>query len=116
VTDPVPTTKLRAPKATAKSKALEVLKGTAADDKGVARVEITIVRLKGSKCSTLTAKGTFRASRTCTPTKFFKASGKQVWSYELKKPLPKGVYAVYVRAVDSAGQVSKVVKRALKVT
>jgi hypothetical protein len=116
VTDPLPTAKLRAPKAKVKSKKLKVINGTAADNKKVARVEVAVVRLQGASCLALTAKGAFRAARSCTPTTFLKAQGKKAWRYKLKTPLPKGRYVIYARAVDSAGQVSKVAKRALKVS
>lgn len=115
-TDAPPTVRRTAPKARVKAASLTAIRGTARDDKGIKRVEVAIVRLKGAKCSILTSKGAFRASRSCTPTRYFKASGTKRWTFTLKQPLPKGVYAIYVRAVDSAGQVSQEDKRPVQVT
>jgi hypothetical protein len=80
--------------------------GTAADDKGVARVEVGLLQQSGSKCKQLTsAKGTFAAAANCSePTKWISAAGTTKWSLQLKKALRKGRYVLFVRALDSAGQ------------
>jgi hypothetical protein len=89
----------------AKAKKLKGFKGTASDDKAVAKVEVAVVRKKGKKCYVMTSKGSFAKLAKCTdPTIFHGASGTTAWSYKLPKALPKGTYTAFVRAVDSAGQ------------
>ncbi len=103
-TDQPPTSKISAPGTKARSRSLKVLKGTAADDKGIKRVGIAVVKISGKKCTALTASGSFKKLATCAPTSYLKATGTTAWSFKLKKPLPKGKYALYVLPVDSAGQ------------
>ncbi len=89
-----------------KASRLRGFSGTAKDDKGVARVEIAVVQVKGKSCKQLTASGKLAAIKKCSaPTSFLRAKGTTSWSYKLKRALPKGSYVLYARAKDSAGQV-----------
>jgi hypothetical protein len=95
-------------------------KGTATDDKGVAKVEVALQLKKGKKCSQMTAKGKFVKLAKCdAPTSWLLAKGTAKWSYKLKKKLKKGGYTVFARATDTAGQVqagfTPANKRAFKV-
>lgn len=81
--------------------------GTATDDKGVARVEVALVKAgKKGKCTQLTStKRKFgKLGKCAAPTKYLTAKGTTSWSLTLRKPLKKGRYTLYARAVDSAGQ------------
>lgn len=87
-----------------KAKKLKGFKGTASDDKGVAKVEIGVLQLKGSKCRQLTAKGRFASLSKCAePTTFLAAKGTTKWTFKLRKRFAKGTYVVFARAIDSAG-------------
>ena len=89
-----------------KASRLRGFSGTAKDDKGVARVEIAVVQVKGKSCKQLTSSGKLAALKKCSaPTSFLRARGTTGWSYKLKRPLPKGSYTLFARAKDSAGQV-----------
>ena len=87
-----------------KASKLKAFKGTASDDSAVARVEVGVLQLKGSKCRQMTARGTFaRASKCTEPTTFVVAKGTTTWTLKLKKRFPRGKYVAFVRAVDDAG-------------
>jgi hypothetical protein len=108
VTDAAPEARLAAVAKTVKAKSLKGFKGTAADDKAVTRVEVGVLQVKGSKCSQLTAKGTFAKTDKCTePSTFLAAKGTSSWSFKLKRALKKGTYSVFARATDDAAQVQQ---------
>jgi 6-phosphogluconolactonase (cycloisomerase 2 family) len=96
-----------------KAKALKGFHGTASDDRGVARVEVSLVRLRGgariarATCRALTSRGRFHALKVrhgrCSPSGFLRAKGTTRWSFALKHRLPKGSYVLTVRATDAAG-------------
>jgi hypothetical protein len=88
------------------SKKTKSFKGTAADDKGIAKVEVGILQLKGSACKDLKSNGKLaKHSGECTePGVWMKAKGTTKWSLKLKKPLKKGKYVLFARATDTAGQ------------
>ena len=89
-----------------RAKKLRGFSGTAKDDKGVARVEIAVVQVKGKSCKQLTSSGKLASIKKCSaPTSFLRAKGTTRWSYKLKRSLPKGSYTLFARARDSAGQV-----------
>jgi hypothetical protein len=103
-TDLPPTAKLGKLAKSVKAKKLKTFKGTATGDQGVARVEIGVIRRKGSKCTQLTASGKFAKLAKCTePSVFLAAKGTTSWSFKLKKRLAKGSYTLFARAVDAAG-------------
>jgi hypothetical protein len=104
----------------AKASKVKKFKGTARDDVTVARVDIALVKVKGSKCTQMTSNGKFAPVAKCdAPTKFLRAKGTTSWSYTLKKELTKGSYVLFARATDGAGQVQggfgPASKRAFKV-
>jgi virginiamycin B lyase len=108
--DTAPTSRITAPGARVrqpKRKALAV-KGTAVDDKGVARVHISVVRRAGKRCESLTSAGRWKryaaTRRKCEPRFTIAAKGTARWSLQLKRKLPKGAYTVASRATDGAGQ------------
>jgi Bacterial Ig domain len=109
-----PTVKITSPKKTVKSKAFNSVAGTASDESSVTKVEIAIVKGKGSSCQSMTAKGSFTKTK-CTAPKLLAARGTTKWSYKLKKKLKKGSYLVLVRATDDGGA-SATAKTAVKVT
>ena len=79
--------------------------GTAKDDKGVARVEIAVVQVKGKSCKQMKSNGTLATLSKCSaPTSWLRAKGTTSWSYKLKRKLPKGSYQLFARAKDNAGQ------------
>ncbi len=81
------------------------VRGTAADDRGVASVELAVVRRKGSTCSQLTPAGAFAALKVCSrPSVLLTAKGTRAWTVTLPKHLEPGGYTLVVRATDSAGQ------------
>lgn len=88
------------------SKKTKSFKGTAADDKGVAKVEVGIIKTKGKSCQDLSSSGKLvKHSGECTqPSVWIAAKGTTKWSLKLKKPLKKGKYVLFARATDSAGQ------------
>ncbi len=105
-TDTLPEARITKHKKRIKARKLKRFRGRAADDKGVARVEIAVVR-NGKKCRQMVnRKARFRKLRKCTaPTKFLRAKGTTRWSFKLKRKLRRGRYTLYARAIDSAGQV-----------
>jgi 6-phosphogluconolactonase (cycloisomerase 2 family) len=97
-----------------KATALTRFRGTASA--GVARVELSLVRLAGgariarASCTVLTAHGRFHLLRLrrgrCTVSGFLRAKGTTRWSFTLRHRLPKGSYVLTVRAIDRAGKVA----------
>ena len=80
---------------TVKAKRLKGFSGTAADDKGVSKVEIAVVRGSASP-------------------RFAAAKGTAKWTYKLRKKLRKGSYTLVVRVTDTDGATA-LVKQAFKV-
>ena len=113
-TNAPPAVKISSPKKKAKSSSFKTISGTASDDSSVSKVEIAIVKGKGSSCQSMTSSGSFAKSK-CTAPKFLAAKGTSKWSYKLKKKLKKGSYVVYVRASDDGGA-SQTSKTAVKVS
>jgi hypothetical protein len=109
-----PTIKVSSPKKKAKSKSFKTISGTATDDSSVTKVEIAVLKGKGSSCQTMTSSGKF-AKAKCTAPKFLAAKGTAKWSYKLKKKLKKGTYLVLVRASDDGGA-SSTARVAVKVS
>ena len=86
--------------------AATVVRGTAFDDHGVARIQVAVVRRTGGRCRQLTSGGGFVAVPTCSsrPTSWLRATGAKRWSLRLPGPRHPGTYRVIVVATDSAGQ------------
>jgi hypothetical protein len=96
-----------------KAKSLKGFSGTAGDDKGVAKVELALHQVKGSSCSAMSAKGSFKKA-ACDAGTYLAAKGTGKWSYKLRKALKRGSYQLAVRVTDGDG-VTSVVKQAFKV-
>jgi hypothetical protein len=109
-----PTVEIKAPKKKAKSKSFKSISGTAADNSAVTKVEIAVVKGKGSSCQSMTSSGKFTKAK-CSAPKFLAAKGTTKWSYKLKKKLKKGTYLVFVRATDDGGA-TQTSKTAVKVS
>jgi hypothetical protein len=101
--------------ASQKSKKLKGFTGSASDDKGISKIELAIVAVKGKKCTEMDAKGKFGKADCPAPAFKLVATGTAKWQLKLKKALKKGSYVLYARAVDSAGQKSAVASQKFKV-
>lgn len=100
-----------------KSKKLKGFAGNASDDKGVSKVQLALVNVKGKKCKEMkSTKGKFSKANCKAPKFFLTASGTDKWQLKLKKKLKKGSYVLYARAVDTAGQTSAVASQKFKVS
>ena len=71
----------------------------------VRRVEVAVARRTGKKCRFLRADGRFGARRSCSKPQFLRATGTTKWRFAISLRLPRGRYAVYSRAADTAGTV-----------
>jgi hypothetical protein len=69
----------------------------------VVRVEVAISRKSGRKCRFLTAAGGLTKARSCSKPVWLKAKGTTAWTFATKRRLPRGTYAIQVRARDAAG-------------
>jgi Tol biopolymer transport system component len=88
--------------------ALRAVHGTASDRSGVARVLVAVTYFAGHGCKTL-AGSRFKRAR-CPVRVFQKAVGTRRWSLRLPRAI-RGPVVVYARAVDAAGNRSRVVLR-----
>ena len=98
--DAPPTVTARKPR----SKRVRSFKGTASTD--AVKVEIGILKLRGSSCQDVAASGrTVAHEGECTqPNVFFEATGTTSWTAKLSRRLKKGSYVLFARATDAAGQ------------
>ena len=98
-----PVAKISSPKSSkASRKKFKTIKGTAADDTTVSKVEVAVVQVKGKTCKSMKSNGSLSKS-SCTEPRYVTAKGTSKWSLKLRKTLPKGKYMVYARATDDAG-------------
>jgi uncharacterized delta-60 repeat protein len=94
--------------------------GTAADDSGLAKVEIALLRRVGHTAAFSRSKRPqarclwLRSSRArfktlkprrgrCATPRFLRAQGTRSWVFKLRKRLPPGRYILYTRATDTSG-------------
>lgn len=102
------TSKIATIPASVKASKLKGFKGTAEGDP--AKVQIALVKIAGSKCTSLQSSGKFTSSKSgdggCLPTTWIDAKGTATWSFALRKRLKKGSYALFSRAVgpDDVGE------------
>jgi Tol biopolymer transport system component len=87
---------------------LRAVHGTASDGAGVARVTVAVTYFAGKGCRTLI--GPRFKSAACPLHVFQPASGTRRWSLRLPQAV-RGPVVVYVRAIDAAGNASRVVLR-----
>ncbi len=78
----------------------------------VTRVRVAIARAANGRCRFLGPRGRFTAPRACTRPVALAAKGTRRWSYTRAVRLPRGTYAVYAWAADSAAR-GQAHKRAL---
>jgi hypothetical protein len=98
--DLAPSAKVRRPRGRVRT-----LRGTATDPDGrIAYVDVSVVRISGGRCSSLTAAGRFKAVKKCTTGPFLRARGGASWRLTLKRALPPGSYLVLARATDDKGR------------
>jgi hypothetical protein len=70
----------------------------------VKRVTIAVARVARSRCSFLTARGTFTAARSCRRPAGLTAQGTTAWKLKRTTRLTRGSYRIYVYATDAAGK------------
>ena len=73
----------------------------------VTKVRVAIARKTGKLCKFLSAKGFFRAQRSCRRTQYMTARGTSRWSLRVPGRLQRGKYLAWSRAIDSAGNVER---------
>jgi hypothetical protein len=83
----------------------------------VARVEVSISRSAGRrKCRFVDVRGRLTRARSCSKPVRLRGTGRTSWSFATRHKLPRGSYAIQVRAVDAAGNVqARPVKRTQRV-
>jgi hypothetical protein len=85
--------------------------GTAADTasgckaSGVASVQLTVTRKVSKRCEYVLTSGRLSKATTCSTMYALVARGKTTWKLATARRLPKGTYAITVRALDAAGNV-----------
>jgi hypothetical protein len=80
----------------------------------VARVDVAISRKAGKRCRFVASNGRLTGARKCSKPVFLRAKGSTSWSLATKRRLPRGSYAIQVRARDAAGNV-RIAKRTQRV-
>jgi hypothetical protein len=78
----------------------------------VVRETLAISRRTGKGCQWLQPNGTFSPKQSCRKKTYVAAHGASRWSFRLRRPLPRGVYAVVVRGIDAVGNVERPVRGA----
>ena len=94
-----------------KRKAPRILNGTVSVPAGgsLKEVRISLVRRKGKRCFAFSgSKGRFVTSR-CGTKRFFMVGDTESFSYLLPAALPRGRYVYDVKAVNDAGEFTKLV-------
>jgi hypothetical protein len=87
---------------------VRTIRGTASDSSGVVRVMVAVTYFHGRGCLTL-AGGRFKRAR-CAVHVFSRATGTRHWSLRLPRAI-RGPVVVYARAIDAAGNRSRVLLR-----
>jgi hypothetical protein len=87
---------------------LRTIRGVASDRSGVARVMVAVTYFHGHGC--LALKGRRFVGVHCAARLFQRANGRHVWSLRLPRAI-RGPVVVSARAVDGAGNRSRVVLR-----
>jgi hypothetical protein len=73
----------------------------------VKRVRISVARASGKKCRYLNRKGHLGKLRSCKRTVYLAARGTKHWRFTGRRNLARGKYKIWIRAVDTAGNVEK---------
>jgi hypothetical protein len=85
-----------------------------ATDKGcgkVAGVSIAVAKVSGKKCRFLSSFKRFEKARSCRKPLFLAAKGTAKWTYSVKAKVAKGRYIAMVRATDTAGNRSRLIRK-----
>jgi hypothetical protein len=89
--------------------------GSTATAARVARVQVAVQRLRGSRCQHLSASHELGSRTRDCDAKWMTASGTRKWSHSIANPLPDGRYRLMHRAVDAAGNRGEVQVRRLRI-
>jgi hypothetical protein len=112
----VPLAQITSPaKPSLKAKSFTDVTGTAGPAGSVAKVEVAIRRIdkrrlkKQQRCLWLkSAQAKFKSvkalNQRCAAQRWLSATGKEHWSFHLKRPLPKGSYEIFVRTLLTDGR------------
>jgi len=74
----------------------------------VRRVRVTVARESARRtCRFLRANGRFSAPRSCRRTSYLSARGTRTWRLRLKARLPRGAYKVWIRGIDTSGNLER---------
>jgi hypothetical protein len=74
------------------------------------RVSVSVARASGRRCQFLRANGWFTFARSCRSAVWLPATGTARWSLRSRRGVPTGTYYVRARAVDVAGNTSRVTR------
>lgn len=80
----------------------------------VANVTVAVAKVSGKKCRFLSSLRKFAKARSCRKPVYLRAKGTTKWRYALKTRLGKGRYLVMARATDTAGNRSRLVRKAAR--
>jgi hypothetical protein len=69
----------------------------------VARVQVAVHRLRGSRCQPLLRSHRLGRPGSCARPHWLKAKGTDSWRYDIGRKLPRGRYRIHRRAIDAAG-------------
>jgi hypothetical protein len=90
------------------------LRGTASDPGctkaragKVARAQVAVARLVGSRCRFLRAGGHLGTTTSCAKRRYLRARGGRKWSLSVRGTFPPGRYRAWVRARDARGNVER---------
>lgn len=88
-----------------RSASVRGITGVAGPDRSdVARVEVALARRVGTQCRFMTAGGTLSAPGACTARVWLRAKlAGGNWTLPLRRPLTPGLWRVWSRATDGAG-------------
>jgi Bacterial Ig-like domain len=97
------------------------VRGTASDrgcgasgSGSLARVTISVQAKSGKRCRFMSSNGRLGRAKSCSRQTWLTAHGSSRWSFGLPRSLPHGSYTIRVRALDSAGNLSRL--KSLRVT
>ena len=81
--------------------------GSTATAARVARVMVSVQRLRGSQCQHLSGSGSLGRLTDCSNTRPLQATGMRHWRLRIVNPLPRGRYRLWHRAIDAVGNRGK---------
>jgi uncharacterized delta-60 repeat protein len=85
---------------------VRTLGGTVAD--GARHVEVAVARRDGKRCRAVASTPPrLGGVGRCAPARWLRASGRRAWRLTLRRPLPRGRYLAWVRAVGAPGTTAR---------